>query len=137
MNVIIVGAGKTGAGLASWFANHSHVVTLIEANLSRIEALQTQNIESGAISVVEGDGADRVYLEMAGIHNADVFIAVTGRDTLNGLAVQRALHEYRVPNIVMCARDEDLRILYESMGIKAISPTQLTVESIVSGIPAG
>ena len=136
MNVIIVGAGKTGAGIAAWLADHGHTVSLIEADLPRIEVLNTQKIESGAIRVVEGDGADPACLEMAGIRNADVFIAVTGRDTLNGLAVQRAMHEFNVPSVFMCARDEGLRTLYESIGVRAISPTKLTVDRIVAGIPA-
>ena len=136
MNIVIVGAGKTGTGIAAWLADHGHTVTLIEADLSRIEALNAQNIESGAIRVMEGDGVDPVCLETAGIRNADVFIAATGRDTLNGLAVQRATHEFKVPSIFMCARDEDLRNLYETIGVRAISPTKLTVDRIVAGIPA-
>ena len=136
MNVIIVGAGKTGAGLAARLAESGHTVTLVEADMARIEMLNAQNTESAAVRVMEGDGADRACLEMAGIRSADIFIAATGRDTLNGLAVQRAMHEFRVPHIFTCARDEDLRILYESIGIRAISPTKLTVDRIVAGTGA-
>lgn len=136
MNVIIAGAGKTGSGLATWLADNGHTVTLIDADVSRMERPNPQNSESGAINLVEGDGADPASLETAGIRNADVFMAVTGSDTFNGLAAQRAQHEFNVPNIFICARDEGLRSLYESLGIRAISPTKLTVDRIVAGLPS-
>ena len=135
MNVIIAGAGKTGSGLATWLADNGHTVTLVDTDVSRIEAPNSQNAESGAINLVEGDGADPACLDTVGIRNADVFMAVTGRDTFNGLAAQRVKHEFDVPNIFICARDEGLRNLYESLGIRAISPTKLTVDRIVAGLP--
>ena len=135
MNVIIVGAGKTGSGIATWLADNGHTVTLIDADLSRIEVLDSQIAGSDAITVIEGDGADPAILDAAGIRNTDVFMAVTGRDTVNGLAAQRAKHEFNVSSIFICARDEGLRNLYESLGIRAISPTKLTVDRIVAGMP--
>ncbi len=136
MNVIIVGAGKVGSGLAARLANDGHSVTIVDADVSGIEALNSQKIESGEISVVEGDGADPATLEMAGIRNVDVFMAVTLRDTFNGLAAQRAKHEFNVSNVFICARDEGLRDLYESLSIRAISPTKLTVDRILAGMPS-
>ena len=136
MNVIIVGAGKTGSMIAARLADQDHSVTIVDADVSRIDALNSQQIESGAITLIEGDGADPASLEMAGIRNVDVFMAVTGRDTFNGLAAQRAKNEFNVSNIFVCARDEGLRSLYESLGIRAISPTKLTVDRIVAGMPA-
>ena len=136
MNAIIVGAGKTGSGIVTWLADNGHTATLIDADLSRIEVFNSQISGSDAITVIEGDGADPAILDAAGIRNTDVFMAVTGRDTFNGLVAQRAKHEFNVPNIFICARDERLRNLYESLGIRAISPTKLTVDRIVAGMPA-
>lgn len=135
MNVTIVGAGKTGSGIATWLADNGHTVTLVDADLSRAEGLNPQQTVSGAITLVEGDGADPAVLDAAGIRNSDIFMAVTGRDTFNGLVAQRAKHEFNVPSIFICARDEALRNLYESLGIRAISPTKLTVDRIVAGMP--
>ena len=136
MNAIIVGAGKTGSGIATWLADNGHTATLIDADLSRIEVFNSQISGSDAITVIEGDGADPAILDSAGIRNADVFMAVTGRDTFNGLVAQRAKHEFNVASIFICARDEDLRNMYESLGIRAISPTKLAVDRIVAGMPA-
>ena len=136
MNAIIVGAGKTGSGIATWLADNGHTVTLIDADLSRIEVFNSQKTGSDAITVIEGDGADPAVLDAAGIRNADVFMAVTGRDTFNGLVAQRAKHEFNVPSVFICARDEGLKNLYESLGVRAISPTRLTVDRIVAGMPA-
>ena len=136
MNAIIVGAGKTGSGIATWLADRGDTVTLIEADLSRVEVFNLQKSGSDAITIIEGDGADPAILDAAGIRNTDVIMAVTGRDTLNGLVAQRAKHEFNVPSIFISARDEGLRNLYESLGIRAISPTKLTVDRIVAGMPA-
>ena len=136
MNVIIVGGGKVGSGIAARLADDGHTVTIVDADVPGIDALNSQKIESGEISVVEGDGADRATLETAGIRNVDVFMAVTRHDTFNGLAAQRARHEFNVPNVFICARDEGLRDLYESLGIRAISPTRLTVDRILAGMPS-
>ena len=135
MNVTIVGAGKTGSGIATWLADNEHTVTLIDADLSRVEVFNSQKTGSDAITLVEGDGADPAILDAAGIRNTDVFMAVTGRDTFNGLVAQRAKHEFNVPSIFICARDEGLRNLYESLGMRAISPTKLAVDRIVAGMP--
>ncbi len=125
-----------GSGIAARLADDGHSVTIVDADVSGIDALNSQKIESGEIGVIEGDGADPASLEMAGIRNVDVFMAVTRHDTFNGLAAQRARHEFNVPSIFICARDEGLRSLYESLGIRAISPTRLTVDRIVAGMPA-
>ena len=135
MNVTIVGAGKTGSGIATWLTDNGHTVTIIDADLSRIEVFKSQKTGSDAITLVEGDGADPAVLDAAGIRNSDVLMAVTGRDTFNGLVAQRAKHEFNVPSIFICARDEGLRNLYESLGMRAISPTKLTVDRIVAGMP--
>ena len=134
MNVIIAGGGKTGAALAGTLGDQGNQVTVIEIDPENMESLPASRVESGAISIVVGDGSEPQVLEACGIREADVFIAVTGSDTVNGLAAQRALYEYRVTKTVLKVRDENLRSLYDSLGLAAVNSVQLTVQNIMSAL---
>ncbi len=134
MSVIIVGGGRTGTGLARLLSNQGKQVALVDVDPANMESLSSGRIESGGVTIVEGDGTDPRVLESTGIREAEIFIAVTGSDTVNGLAAQRALYEYEVQTTILSARDDGLKRLYQSLGLSTVNPTQLTVDSIVSGV---
>jgi len=67
----------------------------------------------------------------AGIADADVFIAATGKDSLNGLAAQRAKTIYRVNKVMTAVKDEDARSLYVSLGITTINKAALSSDELV------
>jgi Trk K+ transport system NAD-binding subunit len=76
----------------------------------------------------------------AGIVNADVFIAATGKDSLNGLAAQRAKKIFRVDRVLTAVRDDAARNLYDSLGIITINKTALASDQLaelMSGDHAG
>lgn len=79
MKVIIVGAGKVGYTIASYLAKEDHDITVIDRDASRLEYV------GNALDVicVEGSGTDFVLLEDAGIAEAGIIIAATGRDEVN------------------------------------------------------
>ncbi len=68
----------------------------------------------------------------AGISDTDVFIAATGKDSLNGLAAQRAKIVYRVDKVLTVVKDEGARTLYESLGITTINRASLTSDQLVN-----
>jgi Trk K+ transport system NAD-binding subunit len=67
-----------------------------------------------------------------GISDADVFIAATGKDSLNGLAAQRAKTIFGVEKVMAVVADDDTRILYESLGISTINKATLASDRLVS-----
>ena len=79
MKVIIVGAGKAGYSIASYLAREDHDITVIDRNASRLEYV------GNALDVicVEGSGTDFELLENAGVAEAGIVIAATGRDEVN------------------------------------------------------
>ncbi|MBQ6163514.1 MAG: Trk system potassium transporter TrkA [Clostridia bacterium] len=82
MNIIIVGAGKTGATLAEDLSGEGHNVTVIDLDQDRLEQIGAEN----DILCIPGDGLNNADLSEAGIEEADVFIAVTGSDEQNLLS---------------------------------------------------
>jgi len=71
----------------------------------------------------------------AGIADADVFIAATGKDSLNGLAAQRAKTVFRVDRVMTAVKDEAARSLYDSLGIITIDKTSIASEQLAGLLP--
>lgn len=79
MNVVIVGAGKSGVYLAEKLVS-SHVVTVIESRPERCEYVAAR---LPGIRVYRGDGCEPNVLDRAGVGSADLVAALTGDDEDN------------------------------------------------------
>ncbi|MCZ6539028.1 MAG: NAD-binding protein [Chloroflexi bacterium] len=130
MNVIIVGAGGLGAALARKLSAAGHRITVIENNPQAVSGLPRGRVDSGAMTVVLRNGATGAAMIEAGIADADVFIAATGKDSLNGLAAQRAKTVFRVDRVMTAVKDEAARSLYDSLGIITIDKTALASDQL-------
>ena len=135
MQVVIMGCGRSGSTLAEQMASANHRVFIIEPDRRNLARLPRSMVDAGAVTVVEGDGTSSEVLQAAQIEDADVFIAVSGRDTLNGLAAQKVRNYYRKQDVICRVKDGDLRRLYESAGIATVNPTELVGNQILSEFP--
>jgi len=79
MRITIIGGGKVGAHLASRL-RLEHAVTLVEQRPERVEVLRSRLPE---VDVITGDACEPSVLELAGVRQADVMVAVTGDDEDN------------------------------------------------------
>ena len=132
MNVIIVGAGHLGSSLARKLSDLGHQITIIEKDPKSVSLLPRGRVDSGVMTVIHRDGSTGVAMIEAGIANADVFIAATGKDSLNGLAAQRAKTIFRVEEVMTAVEDEGAKTLYESLGITTINKTSLAGDRLVN-----
>ena len=132
MNVIIVGAGNLGSSLARKLSDLGHRITVIEKNPKSVSLLPRNRADSGAMTIIHRDGSTGAAMIEAGIANADVFIAATGKDSLNGLAAQRAKIIFRVEEVMTAVKDEGARTLYESLGITTINKAVLASDQLVT-----
>jgi Trk K+ transport system NAD-binding subunit len=71
----------------------------------------------------------------AGIADADVLIAATGKDSLNGLTAQRAKIVFRVEQVMTAVKDEGARSLYASLGIITINKASLASDQLAGLLP--
>jgi trk system potassium uptake protein TrkA len=132
MNVIIVGAGNLGSSLARKLSDLGHRITVIEKNPKSVSLLPRSRVDSGAMTIIHRDGSTGAAMIEAGIANADVFIAATGKDSLNGLAAQRAKTIFRVEEVMTAVKDEGARTLYDSLGITTINKAVLASDQLVT-----
>ena len=132
MNVIIVGAGNIGSSLTSKLSDLGHRITVIERNSKAVSLIPRGRVDSGAITVIHRDGSTGAGMLEGGISDADVFIAATGKDSLNGLAAQRAKTIFGVEKVMAVVADDGMRILYESLGISTINKATLASDRLVS-----
>ncbi|MCH8113939.1 MAG: TrkA family potassium uptake protein [Chloroflexi bacterium] len=135
MNVIIMGAGNLGSSLARKLSDMGHRITVIENNPRAMSRLPRGRVDSGAMTVVHRDGSTGAAMIEAGIADADVFIAATGKDSLNGLAAQRAKTVFRVDRVMTAVKDEAARSLYDSLGIITIDKTALASDQLAELMP--
>ncbi len=93
MNVLIVGAGKSGVYLAEKLrANHK--VTLIEVRPDRVDYVASR---LPGCRVLRGDGCEPAVLDRAGVGSADLVAALTGDDEDNLVVSFLSKNTYFVP----------------------------------------
>ena len=125
MNIIIVGAGNIGSLLAQTISNLGHKVTIIEKNFKAASSLPRGPVNSGVIKVIHSDGSTASAMIEADVANAEVFIAATGKDSLNGLTAQKAKTIFGIEQVMTVVKDPDAKNLYDSLGITTINQAAL------------
>jgi trk system potassium uptake protein TrkA len=95
MNVLIVGAGKSGTFLAEKLRDH-HKVTVVEQRPDRAEFVQARMPD---VRVVRGDGCEPAVLDRAGASEADLVVALTGDDEDNLVVSFLSKTTHQVPRV--------------------------------------
>ena len=119
MNVIIVGAGHMGRGLARRLSRQGHDVTVIDRDAEELEELG----EDFAGRHVVGVGFDREVLSAAGVERASAVVACTSSDEANIVIARVARGTYRVPRVIARLYDISKAEAYRRLGIQTISTT--------------
>ncbi len=122
MHIIIVGGGGVGYQLAQNLSEHQQDVVVIEKNEEKARRFK----ESLDVMVLEMNGASAAALELAGVNNADMLIAVTDLDEVNIIACILA-NQYGVPRIVCRIRNPEH--MDENYGI---NPSKLGINSVIN-----
>ncbi len=134
MRVVIMGCGRTGAQVAASLAGDGDQVVVIEKDVAQVARLPQSLVDEGSVTVVDGDGTTSETLARAEIEEADVFVAVTGQDTVNGLAAHKAKEIYSVGKVILRVKDPELGELYSSLGFEVLSTTDLGARQIIGSV---
>ncbi|MQF65772.1 TrkA family potassium uptake protein [SAR202 cluster bacterium AC-647-P02_OGT_505m] len=116
MYVVILGAGRVGSNLASWFLDSGSEVAVIDSDKKKTQILDEA---LGKICVL-GDGANISVMEEAGLTRTDMFIATTGEDHINLIACQIARGKFEVHSTVSVLNEANNGKLFDMAGIDFI-----------------
>ena len=115
MEIIIVGGGKVGAALAEVLCDE-HQVTVIDSSESRINSL----VNDYDIKGIAGNCLQTDVLDEAGVHRANVFIAVTSSDEVNILScliAKKMKARHCIARVRNPEFDKQLVFMREELGI--------------------
>ncbi|MGY6588327.1 MAG: Trk system potassium transporter TrkA [Wenzhouxiangella sp.] len=103
MQIIILGAGQVGSGMARSLSREENDITVVDTDIERLRTLQ----EKLDIRTVLGHAAHPQTLIRAGIEDADLLIALTNSDETNMVACQVAYSLFNTPTKVARVRAAD------------------------------
>ncbi len=128
--VMIMGCGRVGGTLAQMLAARGDQVTVLDLNADNFRRLRS----NPKIAAIVADGTSVEDLRSAGIQRMDVFVAVTSTDTINALAAQTAQITFGVPSVVCRINDPVRQEIYEQLGLRTVTITQLTANMILDAM---
>jgi len=118
MYIIIIGCGRLGSTLARELSDNGHDVCILDRDNEKLSVLGS-GFNGQKISGIEFDN-DKL-LE-AGIHKADVLLAVTNDDNINITVSLIAKDIHKVPKIIARVNSPEKSYIYEKLGIETINP---------------
>ena len=128
--IMIMGCGRVGGALSQLLAEQGNQVTIIDINADNFRRLRsTPNLQP---LVADGNSVDD--LRIAGIEQTDVFMAVSAQDTINVLAAQTAQVTFQVPIVVCRVNDPVRQDIYEQLGLRTVSTTELTAKLVLEAM---
>lgn len=130
MNILIIGCGKVGSMLANTLSNDGHDISIIDTNHDNFDNLDSDF--SGFTTT--GLPIDLDVLKEAGIKSCDILAAVSNDDNINIMVSQLAKEIFNIPKVISRINDPILKDVFSDFNINTISPTNLTVSSVLSVI---
>jgi len=128
MKIVIVGGGKLAYYLIKTLKPSRHNITLIEQVIDTSSRIASDFEE---VSVYNGDGTNIQVLEEVGCHDADFFVAVTGKDENNLVACEIAKLKFNARVTVARVNNPKNSEIFGRLGIdKVFSGTQLLADII-------
>lgn len=129
MYIVVAGGGKVGYYLTKMLLDEGHEVTVIETDPAICEAIA----EELGIMVINGDASSLDILDDAGVGQADVLAAVTGKDQDNLVICQLAKRNFGVPKTVARVNNPKNQHVFYQLGVDvAISSTAIIAQVIAT-----
>ena len=134
MQILVMGCGRVGAMIATSLAKDAHTVYILDPVAEKFRRIPEEFLIKGLVIPIVGDGIEPDHLRKAKIDTADVFIAVSGKDTPNAFAAQIAKHIFQVSKVVCILTDISAQKMYSQLGLIAISPSNFISDMLLEAI---
>ena len=127
MNITIVGGGKIGYYLVKTLLPYKHKIILVETDKELCKKIANEL----NVSVIRGNGTNIELLNQIDGEEADVFIAVTGKDEDNRISCQLAKRSFGVKRTIARVNNPKNITVFEALGVDtAVSSTSVIAELI-------
>ena len=130
MYVIIVGGGRVGLNLAQSLVQEGLNVTIIESD----ESISREIAGQVNAMVIHGDATSVQVLEDADIADADVFVAATGKDSINLLTSVLSKGYANVKKIIARVNELNHEEAFKRVGVDVTVSPESTVASYLERI---
>lgn len=133
MFVLVVGAGRVGAAVATTALRAGHTVSVLDEDPLSHERLDVelgQAWEAAGGRFTIGTAMETDALEEAGIGEADVFIASTNGDNTNLVISQLARLRWEVPKVIARILDPRRAAWYAEQGLHTVCPTAIAIDQL-------
>ena len=101
MKIIVLGAGQVGSTVAQNLVKEANDITVVDLDSDRLHELQDRL----DIRTVTGSASFPEVLRQAGAEDADMVLAVTGRDEINMVACQVCYTLFHTPTKIARVRE--------------------------------
>jgi trk system potassium uptake protein TrkA len=125
VKIIVVGCGRVGSQVAVRLDSEGHEVTVIDNDPKQLRRFLPASFNGQTFT---GSATDHRVLLEAGVDRADAFLALTPGDNRNVLASQIAKHVYNVETVVTRLADPFRAELFQRLGLRTFSPTNIGAE---------
>ena len=130
-SAVIMGCGRVGASIAAALFERGYTLRVLDPDIASFDRLPSGAVEDGQVVPIVGDGTYEADLRRASTQDADLFIAVSGKDSINALGAQMAKHLLLVPTVICRMNDPVRNEMYSQLGLVTISATGLVTEMIL------
>ena len=121
-----MGCGRVGSDLTVQLGEGGHDVAIIDKRAQAFDRLPP----GFRARTFVGLGFDRDVLELAGVREADAFVAVSSGDNSNIVSARVALEHYHVPKVIARIYDPRRADIYERLNIPTVATTKWGVKQI-------
>lgn len=133
MDIIIIGGGKLGSGLAKSLSEENHNITVIDRNENLVNSI----VEKYDVQGVVGSGTIRGVLEDAGVKKSDLVIATTETDENNILScfiARRMGARHTIARVRNPEYTKQINFMRNELGISMMINPDLTAALEISRI---
>lgn len=130
MKIIIAGCGKVGYALAEQLNEEGHELTIIDINEEKMRLGDTLDV-----MCIPGNATSYRVQEEAGIKDADLLIAMTGKDEVNLLCcliARKAGHCQTIARVRDPGYYEEIDFIKEELGLSLAVNPELTAASDIA-----
>ena len=106
-------------------------MNILDLDPSAFDRLPPGMTADGHIVPIIGDGTLEHDLRQAATQEADIFIAVSGKDTRNALSAQLAKHILQVPTVICRMNDPTRKEMYDQLELVTVSASTLITRMVV------